>query len=175
MNAPSSPEEFSAPVPERPETVRIAQPDDVAGLYWHLLGDLEADNSLHIPVSERAVFQTVSELCNGGGGIAGIIDGPHGPVASIGIRAIKPWFSDQWLLSQVWLFVTPQARKGTRFGDDLFRFADWHRREMSQTLGYDLVLDNTILSFNRLEAKERFWSRYGKRVGAVFFIGGENG
>lgn len=174
MNAPVSGHEIAAAVAHRPNAVRIAQPDDVAALYWHLLGDLESDNSLHIPVSERAVFRTVSELCNGSGGIAGVIDGPHGPVASIGIRAIKPWFSEQWMLSQVWLFVAPGARKGSHFGEDLFAFAEWHRTDMAKSLGYNLVLDNTILSFNRLEAKERLWSRFGKKVGSVFFIGGED-
>lgn len=157
---------------EQPANVRLALADDIPQLYFHLVNDLEADNSLQIDVSPKAVLETVKECCEMRYAVAGIIDGPHGIMGSIGIRAMEPWFSKQTILSQTWLFVTPYART-TGIFDDLFRFAEWHRQDMSQRVGYDIVLENSVLSFTRLPAKIRLWGRYGKQIGAVFWTRGD--
>lgn len=155
---------------EKPDTVRLAGTDDMANLYWHLMGDLRADNPVGIAESPKAVFETVKECCTMNNAIAGIIDGPNGMIlGSIGIKAMVPWFSDATILTQVWLFVSPQARRGTRLGDDLFQFAQWHRQDMSERIGYDIVFENTIWSMTRLPAKIRLWGRYGTQVGAIFW------
>jgi hypothetical protein len=156
--------------------VRIAGPADVEALYWLLLGDLQADNSLGVPVSAREVARIVRKLCSGDGGIVGVIDGLHGkPVGSVAIEAAKPWFSDTWILSQVWLFVTVDERHGQHFADDLFSFAEWHRADMSAKVGYDMVLENTVMSRTRLPAKIRLWGRHGQQIGGVFWTGAGNG
>ena len=161
---------------DKPELVRLATPDDISNLYFHLLIDLESDNSLRIPVSEQAVLETVRACCTGQLAIAGVMESrTDGIVASIGIRAVEPWFSKQTVLSQIWLFVSPHARAGRRYYDELFRFAEWHRQDMSARLGYDLVLENTVLSLKRLPAKTRLWRRYGEQIGAVFWQRGAVG
>lgn len=157
---------------DKPEGVRVATIDDEASLFWHAMS-MEADNSLHIPVNEGAVFETVHACCTGDYSIAGIIDGHDAPVASIGIRGVYPWFSKTVILSQIWLFVSPEARAGARLADMLFRFAEWHRQDMSKRLGYDMVLENTVMSFKRLDAKLRLWRRYGTQMGGVFWSQGE--
>lgn len=157
---------------DKPENVRLADKDDIASIFWHLMADLQADNSLDIPVDEKPVFETVRAACTMDESIAGIIDGPHGIMGSICIRAVRLWFSKTTILSQVWLFVPPYARKTPKIADSLFEFAEWHRQDMSARVGYDMVLENTVLSFHRLPAKMRFWGRYGEQIGAVYFARG---
>ena len=160
---------------QKPDTVRIATAADEEKIFWHLMSDLNADNNLDLPVSEKAVYETVHACCTGDVSIAGIIDGRDGPVASIGIRGVYPWFSSQIMLSQIWLFVIPAARGGARLAEDLFHFADWHRGDMSERLGYNVVLENSVMSLRRLAAKKRLWRRYGQEIGAVYWTRGADG
>jgi hypothetical protein len=153
---------------EQPASVRIATTTDVTALYEQLVLDLEADNSLGLPVDRVDVARTVGKICRGENGIAGIIDGEYGIAASIGIQAVKPWFTSEWMLSQVWLFVNPDER-ASDFADELFQFAAWHREDMANRVGYDIVLENTVLSLNRLPAKLRLWGRYGQQIGGTFW------
>lgn len=157
-----------------PKNVRIATQADEEDLFFLLTEDLRADNDMGYPVSPARVFANVKACCRGERGIAGVIDSHSGIVASIGIQCSQPWYSDKWLLSETWAFVTPSARKGTKYGDDLFRFAKWHRTDMSGRLGYEIDLERSVMSFNRLEAKTRFWRRYGPQIGAIFLTDGRH-
>src|ERR1700743_359948 len=113
---------------DKPNTVRIADKDDIEPIFWNLMGELKADNWLGIPESPRKAYRTIRKCCVRDLAVAGVIDGPNGSVlGSIGIQAVEPWFSDRKILSQTWLFVDPRARRGTHLGDDLFAFAEWHR------------------------------------------------
>lgn len=160
----------------QPANVRLADANDIPALYWHLMGDLQADNSLDIPEDPTAVLQTVKDCCTMDHAVAGIIDGPNGTIlGSVGIRGVMPWFSKVTILSQVWIFVTPAARRGTQYADDLFQFCEWHRQDMSERAGYDMVFENTIWSMNRLPAKIRLWGRYGTQIGATFWSRGPAG
>lgn len=153
-------------------TVRLATLDDREALFWHLMGDLQADNGLGWTPSPKKVFDHVNACCSGKNGIAGVIDGRGGEIiGSIGIELTQPWYSDEWFFIQVWQFVLPTHRKGTHYGEDLFAFAEGHRRYMSETLGRDMVLETTVMSHQRLAAKERLWQRHGKRIGAMFWSG----
>lgn len=153
---------------DRPATVRIATPLDAAALFYQLRDDLQGDNWLGLPPDEPDCARTVAALCRGKDGIAGVVDSKRGIVASIGIRAVKPWFTTEWMLSQIWLFVDPAAR-GAGLDDDLFQFAEWHREDMSARLGYDLIFENTVLSLNRLPAKLRLWRKHGEMIGGVYW------
>lgn len=156
-------------------TVRLATIADEEALYWQVLNDLNSDNNLGFSPSAKKVYDHIHACCTGKGGIAGVIDGPGGYlIGSIGIESIQPWHSQDWFLIQVWQFVLPEYRKGTHHAEDLFAFAEAHRRYMSSELGYDIVLETTVMSHKRLEAKSRLWRRRGgKQIGAMFWSGGE--
>ena len=158
----------------RPAKVRIATPSDIEPLYWLCYRDLHEDNPAPFTRSPQKIYDLVEGLCTGRIGIAGVIDGRHGPVASIGIEAAQPRWSEDWFLDEAWLFVQPSARKGSSYFDDLFRFALWHQSDMTQRLGYDVVLQASVLSRKRLPAKLRLWGRYGEMVGGSFWIQGES-
>lgn len=156
---------------DKPSHVRIATPDDQDALAWHCY-ELFKDNYMGLPYSPARVAETVSMCCNGSGGIAGVIDGDDGePIGSIGIIATQTNYSETWILSESWVFVTPEHRKSTSYGHDLFQFANWHREDMARKLGYEIPLEMTVLSFKRLKAKTRWWGRFGRHVGSTFWIG----
>lgn len=153
-------------------TVRPASVSDQEEIYWLLLNDLNADNSLGFRPSPKKVFEHVHCCCTGRNGVAGVIDGPRGIIGSIGIELVQPWHSDDWFLMQVWQFVHPDYRHGTSHGLELFTFAEEHRKFMCQALNCDMVLETTVMSHKRLEAKKRLWRRHGKELGAIYWSGG---
>jgi hypothetical protein len=153
----------------KPASVRIATTDDTFEIYHHLMVDLQGDNSLGLPPDPVDVARVVGQMCRGENGICGVIEDSEGIAASIGIRAVKPWFTSEWMLSQIWLFVVPDARPGHHHAKDLFDFAQWHREDMSARTGAPVVLENTVLSLTRLPAKTRLWARHGEQIGAVFW------
>lgn len=152
-------------------TVRHATIADAEALYWHLLNDLNEDNSLGFVPSPIKVWEHVHACCTGKNGIAGVIDGPGGIIGSIGIECVQPWYSQDWFLMQVWQFVLPEHRRGTKHGEDLFAFAEFHRRYMCEHTGRDMLLETTVMSRKRLAAKTRLWRRHGQQIGAIFWSG----
>lgn len=158
---------------DKPDNVRIADENDIPQLFWTLMREQETDWPMGLPASPRQVAATVIRACNREDSCAGIIDGPNGTIlGSIAIRAEVPWFSEVTILGGIWLFMDTKVRNGQRLSDDLFRFAEWHREDMSRRVGYDMILENMVLSFTRLPAKIRLWGKYGKQVGAVFWARG---
>lgn len=159
---------------DKPDLVRIATPDDIQAIYFHLMYELGADNGLGIPPTPAKVLQQVTKCCTGDMGIAGIMESrTDGIVASIGIRAAEAWFSNQTIIGQLWLFVAPHARHGRKLYDPLFQFFEWHRQDMTKRLGYSVTGENVVMSLSRLPAKARLWRRYGTQTGAVFWNRGE--
>lgn len=158
--------------PVKPTCVRVGKPTDTEAVYW-LCHRLFNENFMGLPFSEKKVAGIVSRLCRGDGGIVGIIDSPDGTIAgSIGICATQPVYTETWILSEVWNYVTPEHRIGSENGNDLFRFALWHRADMAARVGYDIPLETSVYSFDRIAAKTRLWGRYGKHVGSHFWTGG---
>lgn len=158
---------------DQPALVRIATPDDVEALFWHLMQEYAPVNSVPVPIHPMAVLETVRACCGGKGAVAGVIESRSlGIVASVGLEAAVPWFSKQDLIRQIWLFVSPAARGKLGLERQLFEFAEWHREDMSKRLGYDTVLEQSVMSLDRLPAKRRLWRRYGREIGATFWTGG---
>lgn len=155
---------------DKPNTVRLAGENDISHLYWHLLGDYNADNGLGWTVSPEKLHRHVRECCVGEYGVAGIIDGLNGIVGSIGIEVHTPWYSNDEFLAQVWMFVLPDQRFGKYHWDDLFNFADWYREEYSRRAGRSVVLETSIQSHSRLPAKLRLWRRRAKQIGGIFWV-----
>lgn len=161
---------------EKPASIRLADQNDIEPLFWALMQSyLEDDTWLGVSVSDKSVYETVRDICSGNGGIAGVIDGPHGVIGSMALKAVQPWFSSQHMLTEVWFFVSAPYRKGSNFSQDLFHFAEWHRQDMSERLGYDMVLENAVMGLHRLPAKLRLWQQfYGPPIGGVFWTRGKS-
>lgn len=161
---------------DRPDNIRLAEPEDIEPIFWSLYRTYSEDNDLGVPISPMAVFRKVEAMCNRQGGLAGVIDGPHGIVASIALQAVPFWFGydEQPFITEIWCYVVKQYRKEGRFLYDLFNFAEWHRQDMSESLGYDMVLENAVLSTNRLPGLMRLYQQfYGAPTGGVFWSRGE--
>lgn len=161
---------------QKPERVRIANENDIADLFWFLRIHLEQDNGMGLTVSDKKVLRAVQNCCRGTHGIAGIIESPDGQIiGSTAIAAMDLWYSEEWFLAEVWLTVHPGHRAGTTYEDDLFQFGKWHREDMQMKLGVDrLVLQTSVTSRKRLDAKTRLWRRKGgEHVGSIFWIGTE--
>ncbi len=155
----------------KPDNVRVATQADERALGALLLNDLRADNDMGLPVAEVRVWRNVISACRGMRGIAGVIDGPDGIVASVGIFAVQgAWYSSAWFLSQTWLFVKP-GHRARGYARDLFAFAEWHRADISARLGVEIGLETSVLSGKRLGAKARLWRRFARPVGHYFWSG----
>lgn len=157
---------------DKPDTVRIADTNDLADLFWQLMNDYQADNGLGWTPSPRKVAQMVRECCEGVNGIAGIIDGLDGPIASIGLEIHTPRYSNDEYLVQAWIFVMPEHRGGHQHWEALFAFAEWWRQDMSNRAGKPFILESSVQSHVRLPAKLRLWRRRaGRQVGGTFWTG----
>lgn len=156
----------------KPESVRVANEADAAALYWHLLGDYNADNGLGWEVSPAKLYKHVSECCAGENGIAGIIDGLTGIVGSVGIEVHTPWYSNDEFLAQVWLFVMPGERPSSYHWDNLFYFSEWYREDYSRRVGRNVILETSVQSHHRLPAKLRLWRRRARQIGGIFWVPG---
>lgn len=162
---------------ERPEakavTLRIAAPSDTEAVYFPLLATYQTYNQLE-PISEKDVARKTIAMCNGDGGVAIVAEGPSGIVGSVALEAMKPWWARNFILNEVWFFVTADGREGRYVFDLLVDAALQHREDMSRRLGYDMVLQSGVMSRDRQAAKMRLWrSRFGEPVGGIFWIGGE--
>ena len=88
--------------------------------------------------------------------LIGIIDAPDGKgiAASIAIEYTQPWYSDDWVLYELWNNVHRDYRKST-YAQDLIKFGKWISDSTSRPLGM------SIYTTQRLEAKMA-------QVGALF-------
>ncbi len=163
--------DLHSPLLTRPEAVRIATQRDEAALY-DLLMALNADNGFGIPISPEKIRAQMEKGTRQQGGIVGVIDGPDGQlVASIGLFMQQFWYAERYYLGEMWLFVRPEFRRGTRHADDLFRFAEWCRREMESGSDQPWIVMTSVSSPRRLDAKLRFWARHAEQVGGIFVMG----
>jgi hypothetical protein len=139
--------------------VRLARPDDEAAVYALLL-DLHGENALG-SLAPAKVEAMLRRGTRGEGGVIGIIDGPRGIEASIGLVMTQWWYSEEWHLEEMWNFVHPDHRRSTH-AKKLVEFAKW----TSDRLGVPLLLG--ILTRHRLLPKMRLLQRQMPQVGALF-------
>lgn len=157
---------------EKPDSVRIAGPADSEKLFEFLWHDLHRSNDMGLQRSERKVREQIAGMLNGTTGICGVIDDGDRIVGACGLAASQVWYSEQWLISEVFLVVSPEHRKGTRHGQHLFEFAKWHREDLSRRCGTTFPLEISVFSNRKLEAKSRLWRRFARPVGAMFWVEG---
>lgn len=151
-----------------------AEPAQEAALF-DLLMAYKAENTYHdFSVDDDRVMEAIQSGTRGKGGVHGIIVAPDNPdrlAASIGIVWDRWWFSKDWGLAQIWLYVRPEYRKGTHYADALVEWAKTVRDDLEKKTGQRVRMANTVMSEERLDAKLRFWRRHsGEMIGAIFEI-----
>lgn len=142
--------------------VRIASAADEVSLF-SLLTLMHSENGL-FPMNPEKVLARVRLGTQGQGGIIGVIDGPAGIEASVGMFFSSQWFTDSIHVEEAWCFVRPEHRK-TYHAKTLIEFAKWTQGR----LGVPLVMG--LLTKRRLGAKLRLYQRQLKQVGAIFYHG----
>jgi hypothetical protein len=142
--------------------VRMARLEDEDAVY-RLLMLLHAENAL-ASLSPEKVRSVITHATRGRGGIIGVIDGPNGIEASIGLALLQWWYSDEWHLEEIWNFVHPDHRRSTH-ARRLVEFAKWS----GDQLGTPVLLG--VLTRHRLFPKLRLLQRQVPQVGALFLHG----
>lgn len=153
-----------------PPGTRVARSTDRDALY-EMLMHLYIDNPdpAAVAISHEKLWKHI-DAGTTGNGIIGVIDGAASPAGSIAIFPVQPWYSDEWVLSVHWLYVEPGARAAGGLHKSLFRFAQWHRADMERRVGKKLLCDCSFVSRSRIPARERLWSRYADKSGALFLL-----
>lgn len=157
---------------ERPLSVRHAEPKDEDGIY-RLLLKLHADNSIGFPYDEDRVRESIRLGTERKGGIVAVIEDPDKPgefAASIGIAPSQFWYSNQHYLHEVWLFVSPEYRKGTTYANDLMQYAKWVKERFSVGAPEPVPFFTSVSSRRRLKEKMRWWGRRGELIGAIYLL-----
>lgn len=152
--------------------VRLAGPADEDAIY-RLLQGLDADNSIGFPYEEDAVRESIRVGTEGRGGFVAVIDAPDRPgeiVGSVCLHWAQPWYSRQWFMHEVWLFVDPAYRKGTGYADALMAWVQWLKESFNAKVDKPVPFFTSVSSRKRLAAKERWWQRRGERIGVIFLL-----
>lgn len=146
----------------RPSNVRLARPDEGDAIYQLLLGLYDENGTFSIdPVKTRL---RIEEMLDPAHGVVGIIEGPGGPEATVGLVINSHWYSSDPVLAELWNYVLPDHRRSTH-AKSLIEFGKW----ASDSLGIPLLMD--ILSTTRTAAKERLYRRQLEHVGSYFMHG----
>lgn len=117
----------------------------------------------------KIVQDMIVKGCRNDGAVFGLIDGPERIEAVLGLWPRKAaWYNSDaagnWYWTDLLLYVHPLHRR-TRHAVKLFQFAKWAER----ALDAPVVLE--VAPRDRLEDKERLFSRFGKRLGGAYLIG----
>lgn len=93
----------------------------------------------------------------------GIIDAPDKDMiaASVALEYTQPWYSDDWVLYEMWNNVHKDYRKST-YAQDLIKFVKWISDSTQRPLGMQ------IYTTERLTAKIELYRRKMPQVGALF-------
>jgi GNAT superfamily N-acetyltransferase len=147
--------------------VRLARAEDEEPVY-RLLLELYAENAL-LPMNEAKVRAVIRTGTRGQGGIVGVIDGPQGIEASIGMAFSQFWYTEATHLNELWCFVHPDHRQTTH-AKRLIEFAKWCADRLSVS-GTRVPLLLGIVTRHRLLPKLRLFQRQAPQVGALFMHG----
>ena len=99
----------------------------------------------------------------------GIIDAPDGSgriAASLAVEYTQPWYSEDWVLYELWNNVNKDYRKST-YAQDLIKFGKWVSDSTGRPLGMQ------IYTTERLTPKIELYRRKMPQVGALFVYGME--
>ena len=170
--APVVPTSESAPYPA---CVRKATEADIDELFL-LVPQLLSETML-LPVSSQRAEKLVERCAMGeGGAIAGIIDGPDGIDASVGLDVAESDVSDHKYVRVRWLGLHPNLRTApaahgdprSNHGRRLFEFAKWYHSALEQQAGHPVLMQFDLATRAALGPKLGFYERNATPVGAVF-------
>ncbi len=133
--------------------------EDEDAVFAMLLG-LHEENGL-FTVDEDKVRGVIREATEQRGGIIGVIRGAEGLEASIGLAVEQWWYTNDWCVSERWVYVVPAARRKNH-AKKLIDYARW----CAESLG--VPLECGIMSTNRTAAKERLYERKLTPIGRYF-------
>lgn len=139
--------------------VRLAAPADLQGLL-DLMRVACKEDTQH-SMNEEKVLAMLMRYYNQQGAMIAVIGEVGEPVAYC-LSILDPvWYSDEWQLLELSLFVHPEHRK-TTYAKQLMQFM----KTASEGLKLDLTIG--VFSNARTEAKIRLYQRQFPQVGAYF-------
>lgn len=148
-------------------TLRFATPADEDRIFNCLIA-FHQEGALPYSFSPKKLRARIKEGTEAKGGIIGIIDAPDGRVAAtVGIWPHQVWYSDEFLLSEMWFYVRKEFR-GAGFDKLLFDFSRAYQADIGARMGRKVSLICGIFDNRRLKAKVRLFARFARQVGAVF-------
>lgn len=161
--------------PVYPAKVRRATEDDIDALSL-LVPQILAETEI-LPISPAKVERLIERCATRqGGAIAGVIDGPDGVDASVGLDVCESPTSDQKFVKAVWLGLHPSLRneppalndERRHLGKKLFEFARWYHQMLEQIAGHPVLMQFDVATRVALGPKVGFYERNAPPVGATF-------
>jgi len=127
------------------------------------------DEGFVFPPDRDVILQYVKEIMNQNGGIIGVIYDHDNKLVEgvIGLRLDKFWFSDQWFIKDIFMYVHPEFRRSTR-AKCLIAFA----KDCAKKMNIPLLMG--IMSNIRTEAKAKLYERQMNRAGSFFVYNNES-
>ena len=156
-------------VAARPSRVRFAEPCDFDAL-MDLCCALHQENGL-FEMSRDRVREMLMKHFDMTGGMIGVIGPPGALEGAIVMHMSQMWYSDDWLLEELFSYVKPEFRRSSN-ATDLIEFA----KACAERIGVPLLIG--IISNTRTEAKVGLYRRrLGTPAGAFFVanVGGARG
>jgi hypothetical protein len=142
------------------DDIRICVPADEPALLRVLALNYEENKGL-AAINWDKVTRMVRRGTEQQLGIIGVIEGKHGIEATAGFILTNFWFSDDFHLEEVWVFVLPDYRRSTH-ARRLYEWAKYLSTQMTVP-----VLCG-VLTTQRHQAKIRLAQREMPQVGALF-------
>jgi GNAT superfamily N-acetyltransferase len=140
--------------------VRLAEPDDLPGIMV-LMEQACSEDAQH-QMDRDKVLAMVMRHYNKQGAMIAVIGEIGFPVAYVLCILDPLWFSNEWQLLELSLFVHPEHRKST-FAKQLMAFT----KRASEGLKLDLTIG--VFHNERTDAKIRLYRRqFGNQIGAYF-------
>jgi len=119
-------------------------------------------------MSDEKVRNELRRAFDRQGGLIGVIDGPDGLEGIILLTIDQLWYSDDWMLQELFNFVHPDHRRSTH-AKRLIEYA----KDCATHLKIPLLIG--VLSNTRTEAKVRLYERMLPKGGAYFIFNGPVG
>lgn len=135
-------------------SLRFAKSDDEESICV-LLGEMHQEIGL-FPLSMRKVMKQVREVLKDGRALVAEIDGHI--VGSIGLLGSEPWYSEQQIITDYWIFVSSEIPKRL----SVFRAMIAKVTEYAKETRMPLVL--TLYSEKDRSRKTMLFERYGNKI-----------
>jgi len=139
--------------------VRLAVKEDFEEIL-NLMKNACSEDSQH-SFAEDKVISMIMRYYNKQGVMISVIGEIGRPVAYVLSEVCPVWYSDEWQILELSLYVSPEHRKST-YAKQLMQFM----KTASEGLKLDLTIG--VFSNSRTEAKIRLYQRQFPQVGAYF-------